>query len=370
MKQQDPEQLLSSFQAGECTPEELALVEAYINYEGITNQDLLEIEADLIEYKNKGYLIPTKYKIIGWPFKILFIAAAVAVVASFWAVLFTNPSNLPTSYSSDVNPGGNKALLTLENGKKIQLNDSKTGVVIDATKLSYNDGTIINNERPGRIKITTPKGGTYQVRLPDGSTVWLNSASSLTYNKSSINGVEARRVNLTGEAYFEVSKNKQLPFIVTTRKQVVTVLGTHFNISSYENQAADKTTLLEGSVRVELIADSGKLMSARTEILKPGEQAITLGSQIQVAHPDPKIASSWKDGEFAFRNESLEDILNDVSRWYDIEVVYEDPGLKKRLFGGMMSKHEKVSKVLQMLELAAEDVKFDIQGKKIIVAKK
>lgn len=376
MKREDQLALLERYEKGNCTAVEKKIVEDWYDAQLPEIRTLKSREDELLIRKQNSFqqiLNSGKGRcrspFMIWSVRILFVAATVTVVASLWAVLFTNSSNLPTRYSNDIDPGGNKAIITLNDGKNIPLSEQQSGVIIDAAKMTYSDGTLISNDRLGKFKIATPKGGTYQARLPDGSKVWLNSASSITYSKSTINGLGARRVNLTGEAYFEVSKDKQHPFIVTTRKQVVTVLGTHFNISSYENQVADKTTLIEGSVRVDLAADSGKIMSTKTEILKPGEQAVTSESKILVAHPDPKIASSWKDGDFVFNNEPLEDILKEVSRWYDVEIEYNDSTLKKRFFGGIISKSEKISKVLRMLELVGDDVKFDIKGKKIIVSK-
>ncbi|MCX2449945.1 DUF4974 domain-containing protein [Pedobacter sp. PLR] len=361
----NPEQLLNKYKAGECTPEELALVESYIIDEGATPQDLLGMETDLMGYKDAAARIPWKIRRRNWPLNLLLIAASIVVVCGLFTVLFTKETN-SINYAGDVKPGGNKAVLTLESGKEIELSEAKTGIVVDASKLTYNDGTVINNEQSKTFTISTPRAGTYQVRLPDGSVAWLNAASSLTYSPPLKGEGGSRRVKLIGEAYFEVAKDKEHPFVVSTAKQMVTVLGTHFNINSYTDEQAVKTTLLEGSVRVAILSASGSPVSGETKILKPGMLALNSGNAIEVKQVDPGLAIAWKNGEFAFKNESLENIMKNVSRWYDVEVVYEDPQAKAKLFGGSISRFEKVSKVLCMLELTG-DVKFKIAGKKIIV---
>ncbi|MBB2148488.1 FecR family protein [Pedobacter gandavensis] len=363
MSNLNPEQLLNKYQAGECTPEELMLVEDYLINVEITPQ---EIEAhDALKYKEETAGLPWKSKSRKWPLYLLTIAATIIVVCGLFTILYTEDPN-SINYAGDINPGGNKATLTLANGQKIQLSDAKSGIVVDESKLTYNDGTIINNEQAKSFTISTPRGGTYQVRLPDGSTAWLNSASSLTYSPPIKEEGGTRRVKLKGEAYFEVAKDKEHPFVVSTGSESVTVLGTHFNINSYTDEHLVKTTLLEGSVRVDLLSAAGIPIAGKNKILKPGMQAITSANRIETKEIDPSLAVAWKNGEFVFKNESLEDIMKNVSRWYDVEVVYEDPKAKEKLFGGSISKFEAISKVLSMLELTG-DVKFKMADKKIIV---
>ncbi|WP_316748937.1 FecR family protein [Pedobacter gandavensis] len=365
MNQINPEELLNKYKAGECTVEELALVQGYIVHEGITPQDLLSMEDELEEYKTTTGRLPLKIKRRIWPGNLLMVAATIIVVCGLFTLLSKEDTNT-INYAGDVQPGGNKAVLTLENGQKIQLSDAKSGIVVDASKLTYNDGTVINNEQSKTFSISTPRGGTYQVRLPDGSVAWLNSASSLTYSAPLKGDGGSRRVKMTGEAYFEVAKDKEHPFVVSTDKQTVTVLGTHFNINSYTDEPSVKTTLLEGSVRVDLLSASGGAVKGKAKVLKPGMQAVNTGTALDIKEVDPGIAIAWKNGEFAFKNESLEDIMKNISRWYDVEVVFEDEAAKRKVFGGSISKFEKASKVLCMLELTG-DVKFKISDGKIIV---
>ncbi|ALL05755.1 hypothetical protein AQ505_09780 [Pedobacter sp. PACM 27299] len=360
--------LLEKYNEGNCSPEELAFVENLLLEQNPTAVELTDIELNAAEERSilRGQEIPAVgAKKINWSLGTFLIAASIALVCGVWTIFFAREPT-PGNYVTDINPGGNKALLTLESGKKIQLSDTKTGVVIDASKLSYNDGTLINNEASKTFTISTPRGGTYQVRLPDGSMVWLNAASSLTYRTALKEDGGIRRVKLTGEAYFEVAKDKEHPFVVSTDKQNVTVLGTHFNINSYTDEASVRTTLFEGSVRVAPLSSSGNPLLENAKILKPGTQAINSGNVIEIAPADADLAISWKNGEFAFKNETLEEIMKKVSRWYDVEVVFEDPKVKRKIFGGSISKFEKVSKVLGMLELTG-DVKFKIDDKKILV---
>ncbi|MBC8986514.1 DUF4974 domain-containing protein [Pedobacter sp. N36a] len=360
--------LLEKYNEGNCSPEELAFVENLLLEQDPTAIELTDKELQAAEERSilRGQEIPAVItRKMNRPLVTFLIAASIALVCGVWTI-FSVKKSTPDHYVADINPGGNKALLTLESGKKIPLSETKTGVVIDASRLTYNDGTLIHHEASKTFTISTPRGGTYQVRLPDGSMVWLNAASSLTYRTALKEDGGIRRVRLTGEAYFEVAKDKEHPFVVSTDEQHVTVLGTHFNINSYRDEGSVKTTLFEGSVRVATISSTGNPMRESTKILKPGMQAINSGNVIEIAPADADLAISWKNGEFAFKNESLEEIMKKVSRWYDVEVVFEDPKVKRKIFGGSISKFEKVSKVLGMLELTG-DVKFKIDDNKILV---
>lgn len=363
MANTDFERLRQKAAAGKCTPEELDRLDKASDSSIIGPQSQPTDEDEDVNYYASAMRKPKRQN---WRLNILLVAASIAFIGGTYTYLQKKDPVASQSYSTDVSPGGNRALLTLENGKKIQLSDSKTGIVVDASKLTYNDGTLIDNEKSQSFTVSTPRGGTYQVRLPDGSIAWLNAASSLTYSSPLKSDGGIRRVKLIGEAYFEVAKDKEHPFVVSTDKQNVTVLGTHFNINSYKDERAVRTTLLEGSVRVDLISYQGAPLPEKTKILKPGMQAVNSGAIIEVNEVDPDLAISWKNGEFAFRNEQLGDIMKNVARWYDVEVVYEDPDAQYKQYGGSISKYENISKVLGMLELTG-NVKFKIEGKKIIV---
>lgn len=311
----------------------------------------------------------------------LYLAAAclALTVASVAAIFYKNYPTLNFSdltalpAEKDIHPGGNKAILTLADGKAIVLNEAADGELLKAA------GILIRKTGNGQLvyevaadqrgaasntynTITTPKGGTYQVILPEGTKVWLNAASSIKFN-ASFTSLKERKIELTGEAYFEVTKDVKHPFKVHTAKQEVTVLGTHFNISSYADESMLKTTLFEGSVKVSNLHKMEDQV-----ILKPGQQSVIANGKITVDQADIDEVLAWKNGLFVFNDEPLEHIMKKVSRWYDVEVIYE-PGLdKNKLFGGSVSRFDKVSKVLRQLELTG-GVHFKIEEGRIIAMK-
>ncbi|MGV3509862.1 MAG: FecR family protein, partial [Sphingobacteriaceae bacterium] len=203
--------------------------------------------------------------------------------------------------------------------------------------------------------LSIPRGGQYKVVLPDGTQVWLNAASSLKY-PTAFNGNE-RVVQLEGEAYFEVAKNAAQPFRVEVKDVKVTVLGTHFNINGYTDEAHIKTTLLEGSVKIS----KGPVQ----QLLHPGEQAITgKSSTIEVVKANSDEVLAWKNGYFNFHRSNLQEVMRQLSRWYDVDIKYEGK-VPDREFGGEISRNSKASEVLKILELS--DVHFRIEGEHIIV---
>ena len=307
-------------------------------------------------------------------------AAAVIILAAgiyFWFQYGdTHPvqaKNVPgeSRFKNDVLPGGDKATLTLANGTQIILDSAANGM------LSQQGNSVVNKTRKGELKyevrgtkyevayntLSTPNGGQYQLVLPDGSKVWLNAASSIRY-PTAFMGNE-RKVEITGEAYFEVTKNQGKPFKVyfssPTGGGHVEVLGTHFNINAYIDEATIKTTLLEGSVKVS--------KNAASAILKPGEQASISQSSntipVQTADVDEVVA--WKNGRFEFNGNNIQSVMRQLGRWYDIEVSYEGSMPEVNFMGGI-SRQENISEVLKMLEIT-KAVKFKIEGKKIIVTK-
>ncbi|MDN3548830.1 FecR family protein [Mucilaginibacter aquaedulcis] len=264
-------------------------------------------------------------------------------------------------------PGSNKAILTLANGKQISLTDASQGLVAreahmaitksDNGRLVYEqNGT--DNQSPKFNTITTPKGGQYWVGLADGTRVLLNAASSLRYPVNFAGAL--RKVELTGEAYFEVAKDKAHPFIVQTATQTVRVLGTHFNINSYADEPAVKTTLIEGSVRIN------DILNNKGGILKPGEQAVLTKKSLNISTVDTEEALAWKNGYFMF-DETITSAMRKISRWYDVEVVYEGPVPTDR-FGGTVNRFASVSQVLNKLALT-QKVHFRIKERRVIVSR-
>ncbi|MCX2452378.1 DUF4974 domain-containing protein [Pedobacter sp. PLR] len=278
-----------------------------------------------------------------------------------------------TAYLNKIKPGGNGALLTLANGRTIRLDDAtkgelanEAGVRITKTK----DGQIlyevkeITSAKDKINTLSTAKGETYTITLPDHTKVYLNAASSLSY-PASFATLKERKVELNGEAYFEVFKDAAHPFIVRTADQEVKVLGTHFNINSYKEDGNTKTTLIEGSVKIGF--SSGK--NETEVIIKPSEQAYIKANKIYVDQVNAEDAIAWKNGYFRFNNETLEQAMNKIARWYNVTIEYKDPNLKNRNVYGSLSRFSNIAVVLNLLELT-EALKFEIEGNKIIVLQK
>ena len=260
-------------------------------------------------------------------------------------------------------PGGNKAMLTLGNGRQILLDSASDGILAsqgNAQISKSGSGQLAYHvERsPGKPTeifyntLATPRGGQYRLLLPDGSTVWLNAASSITY-PTAFTGSE-RVVSITGEAYFEVIHNDRQPFIVKAGNQEIRDLGTHFNVNAYANEPTMKTTLLEGSVKVSNL------------LLQPGQQASTnsQGETGLVRAVNVEDVVAWKEGRFRFTGVDLGTIMRQVARWYDIEVEYR--GQVAGTLSGGISRDADLTQLFYILELTKK-VHFNIEGKKVIV---
>ncbi len=308
----------------------------------------------------------------------VFIATSL-FISTYW-IITNNNTKLSTTdlvdisvrYKNDVSPGTNKAILTLGDSSTILLDDTKEGMLgkqgnVEIIKLA--NGRISyksKNQEPAQAMfntIKTPRGGKYEVILPDGSRVWLNATSSIKF-PTSFTGKQ-REVSLTGEAYFEVAKNPQKPFIVhitfpqSSQRNAATikVLGTHFNVMAYANEKNIKTTLLEGSVQVA--NHNGKSVK-----IIPGEQAqLQPNNKISVI-PDDGQATAWKDGLFLFKSADIHTIMRQVSRWYDVDIVYEDQPTTDK-FSGTIPRSANLSQLLKILELS--EVHFKIEGKTLTV---
>lgn len=276
-------------------------------------------------------------------------------------------NDVGNAIGNDIAPGDNKAILTLANGSRMVLDSARNGLLVRKGSLNIektSDGQlryVVDKDREMKEDssvafntINTPRGGEYQVILSDGTKVWINAASALKF-PTAFNGHE-RTVELTGEAYFEVAKNADKPFYVKVNDMQVQVLGTSFNIMAYSDEPAIKTTLLEGSVRLA--------MGKNSHLLQPGQQGIADHRGIAVVNANTDEAIAWKNGYFEFNRCSIQDIMHQLSRWYDTDVVYESkvPGDE---FVGKISRDAKLSQVLRILELS--NVHFRIENKKIFV---
>jgi transmembrane sensor len=273
----------------------------------------------------------------------------------------TNSNN--KYYKNDIAPGSDKAILKLADGSTIVLDDARNGAVAQQgnTKVIKLNGKLDYNASASENEvlyntISTPRGGKYQIELVDGTQVWLNAASSLRF-PTAFNGKE-RKVEITGEAYFEVARNKDMPFIVSANGAEVQVLGTHFNVMAYNEEASLKTTLIEGSVRF--------VSNDVASILKPGQQSQFLknGQVKVVSNVDLEEVLAWKNGVFHFEAADIEIVMRQLSRWYDVEVIYNKQVDEQ--FYAQIPRNTKLSDVLKALEMTGK-VHFKIEGRKIVV---
>ncbi|MCZ4223675.1 FecR family protein [Pedobacter rhodius] len=388
MNKAEVEKLLEKYRDGLCTEQEKALVESWHLSElsekksELNHNDIIEARTQIWQAIEAKTELKSRKNYTLW----LKVASA-AVVLFFIGFVINNQikkqikgQSLAKNKQEIIKPGGNKAILTLADGSKISLSDATNGVIanqagINITKTKNGEliYTVVSTtaEKTKNLynTIETPRGGQYQINLPDGTKVWLNAESSLKYPTAFNN--EERLVQLKGEAYFEVTKlltknGSRVPFKVNSeigegRNQQVEVLGTHFNINAYLNEPNNKTTLLEGKVRIL------NLSSLASDILKPGQQSLIAASSpaVLIKNVDAEDAVTWKDGFFSFNDENLQTIMNKISRWYNVDIAYRGAKMDK-LFGGRISRFNSVNEVLETLQ-ATGDVHFKIEERRILV---
>jgi transmembrane sensor len=365
MDKQQAKDVLIRYSNGTCTPEEQAWVESWYIQEEFeaTPADHQEIEKAM-ELVRHNLPQPSQPVRRIWPR--LTVAASILLFLSFGGWFLFHPAKRPMQTAQNpiprILPGGYSAVLTLSNGKKINLAKAANG------QLAKQGNTSINKTTEGHIKysgianqtevqyntLATRRGGTYTITLADGTIATLDAASSIRY-PTVFNGRE-RRVEITGQVYFEVAHDKTKPFRVHSKGQTTEVLGTHFNINAYDDEADIKTTLLEGSVRLEL--------DGQTAILKPGEQSVTVKNGFRISEVDTDEAVSWKNGEFGFNETDIHEVMIQVSRWYDADIEYMGKIPDKR-FNGTFKRSLSITQALQLLEFTG--VKYRIEGRKIIV---
>lgn len=363
---QDIHALFEKFLSNSCTPEEatklirllqsgedktilVQLIDKQLESDGRTIVDdvvLARVFAKLKlgENKAKKPIFPL--------FRYGKITAAALLLAFFTAGIyyrFQNNQNAEAklmTMTNDIAPGGNRATLMLDSDRYIELSGNQSGIVITEEEISYNDGTKLTTSSAVIHKLVTPKGGQYQITLHDGTKVWLNALSTLTYPKQFAK--DERIVELEGEAYFEVSTwlkdGQRVPFRVKTKSQTAEVLGTQLNINAYDDENTTTTTLLEGAVRVVTPQSSASL--------KPGQQCKVGSDGIAVHEVDVETVVDWKNGDFFFVDERIESIMRKVTRWYNVEVVYENE-LPDDRYNAQISRSKNLSEMLRILELSS-----------------
>ncbi|WP_170113622.1 FecR domain-containing protein [Mucilaginibacter yixingensis] len=385
MNQDRLDYLLDQYHNGICSPDEQAELdnwyhnlkggkpdfEAWVNEQGGEEQ-LTDTLYQNFQQKLQQNKKRSRFAYSGW------VAASVVIALISGYFLFKTNKQIPqTNTVAQVKapagqPGKNKAFLTLADGRKIDLDDTRPG------QLAQQQGVVIHSTSGGKIiyqmagnqkaaakdtlawnNITIPRAGQYELELPDGTKVWLNAETSLRFPVQ-FQGKE-RRVMLTGEAYFEVAHNASMPFKVSTGSQTVTVLGTHFNIKAYADEEKMSTTLLQGSVS---IANS---VSGQSKLLVPGKQADIYKGNGAIAISNAKVDEviAWKNGYFIFDNQDIRSIMKLVSRWYDVDVNYQIN--KPVRFGGTFSRSSNLNELLKNFALIS-NLHFDVKERRIIVS--
>ncbi|MCY4779622.1 FecR family protein [Sphingobacterium sp. UT-1RO-CII-1] len=310
-------------------------------------------------FQRKSFLIPT-----------ISIAAAAILVLLLVTNLFNKDQIKDTvlaEATTIILPGGNKAILTLSDGSVIDLTDSlhsynnnrEDGLKIytNQGELTFNSSDYSTLSSNNLNTLSTPRGGQYMVNLPDGSKVWLNAESSLSF-PNTFNPNE-RRVTLNGEAYFDIAKNKKAPFIVSVDDMQIEVLGTKFNVDAYKDSPRISTTLVEGSVKVS--------QGMQNIVLEPNQQSSwdKRSKKFSIQDIDTKLSTAWKNGYFIFENTNIKTIMSQLSRWYDIEVEYLGD-ISKKEYTGSILKRSTIQEVLNMLELTGT-IEFKITGRRVSV---
>lgn len=341
----------------------------YIQYKTRTEHIFKNLELSINDCEGQEEQVQKKFPIIK-------VAAAIAVsLLCYAAYYFLRPSVKNQAenvvVAKDVSPGGNNAMLILSDGQQIELNKLQVG------NITEDGGSIIKKAADGQLAylstahnkkfnglntVKTPKGGQYQVVLPDGSKVWLNAASSITY-PSAFSDSE-RHVSLKGEGYFEITtilkNDKKVPFVVETAKQKIEVLGTRFNVNAYDDEKGIKTTLIEGKVKV--------VTENETVILKPNQEFSLAPEGISTKKVDTDPVIDWKNGDFIFAEEDIKSIMRKIGRWYNVDLAYETEIPDENL-SGQISRNKNLSEVLRMLELSG-NIKFNIQNDTIYISKR
>lgn len=365
---QEIEDLLSGFsKAGNETALRQMILEALKNEEGNMPQAYPNLEekeqviyAALIPYLRERRTVRL------WP-RIAAAASILFILSAGGYFILHRQKQAQTAqiYKNDIAPGGNKAILTLANGIQVNMTNAQNG------RIASQAGAVIQKTTAGTIvyqndlasapateqlnTIRTPNGGKWNLILADGTKVWLNAASSITYPAKFIG--RERKVSITGEAYFEVVHNDAHPFQVEFNGQTVQDIGTHFNINTYADEPVSKTTLLEGSIKIN------------GQLLKPGQVAIIGNNKLSIATADEEEAMAWKSGNIISRDEPLTGIMRKVARQYDVDIVYKDD-VSEISMGCAVTTTKKVSTVLNYIKKIEKQLDFTINGRTITVFKK
>ncbi|MBE9601571.1 FecR family protein [Pedobacter sp. MC2016-24] len=374
--------LFNKFTSGKATLKEIIELDSALNedknelsakkiiedeWDGIRTDEFAHIIINDSKKIYNGIISQPQHKIIRRKLWLQVAAASLILLVCGYAILHFQGRNdlVKTGPSANILPGKNGATLKLSSGKIINLTQSAGPEIVKDSGVSISrkdDGQLVYQmEQADEYKqinvLSTANGQVFKLVLPDGSMVWLNAASSLTYNTTLLEG-GLRNVKLVGEGYFEIAKDKKHPFVVESKGQKVTVLGTHFNIRSYQEDMSIRTTLLEGAVNVS--STSGNCM------LKPGQQSIFREGKIIVSTVNPEQSIAWKNGFFEYENDDLNTIVGDLKRWYNIEADMDNiPAIK---FSGIIPRTKKLSEVFKIFKITS-DINMQIREGRLEVTK-
>lgn len=379
-------EILKRYRSGTASKEEQRFIEAYYDLlelreceeeqTGNVDEEMLYKIWERIRREEGGYRLritkkAVRYRSVAAIVLILLVTAATVYLVNNYNVEKDTVARVskPAPVEPVIKPAGKKAILTLANGKSVAIGcgskDSFSNSGLGVSNVYKKGNGALVYEKPDHRAhqteeynmLATPRGGEFQIVLSDGTKVRLNAGSSLRYPVA-FQGRE-RKVYLEGEAYFEVARKSDHPFIVSVGKSEVQVLGTHFNIKAYTEEPI-RTTLAEGSIRVV----KGKV----SRLLRPGEQAVIRNeaSVIDVRKVDVKAMMAWKNNLFYFNHSNIEDIMDELARWYDVEVIYKTNSLKKLNFSGVMSRYSDIGAILERLSLTGT-IHFEVNGRTITV---
>ncbi len=386
MQVKEIKELLEKYRKGTITPDELVILESwYLQWRpeplDISRQELESLKVEVWQSMGLDATIaatptaPVRSRLLPYWKQLAAAAAVLLLLAS--AIYFLGARNVkapaapaPETLADAFKPGGNRATLTLSNGQQIVLKEAQNGKLAEDASVAINkaaDGELVyghstkgEDEMYVLNTLATPRGGQYHITLSDGTQVWLNAASSITYPVA-FKGPE-RSVTVTGEAYFEVAPRQDKPFKVHTSKQDIVVLGTHFNVKAYSDDPDIRTTLLSGSVKVT------NTTSGSASVLKPGQEASMsyTGGQLNISSVNAEEAVLWKNGYFLFDNQDIKSIMRIISRWYDVDIEYKG-NLGDERFGGTFSRTSYMPEILGNLERIGH-VHFQLSPGKVVVS--
>lgn len=356
----EAEKLLQKYRAGECTPEELEQLKDWfhdLNMEApsaLSETDLLEAKA---KFKQQAETLTRSRRM--WPR--IAVAASILLALGLGTYQLVRQKRVQKD-AAVIKPGGNKAILTLNNGKQIILTNAKNGLIANQAgtqiqKTAEGSITYQATKRDSAIQyntLTTPRGGRYEGTLTDGTHFILDAASSITYPVQ-FNQKE-RIVTITGQAWFEVKHDPAHPFKVIAKGQTIEDIGTQFNVNAYDDEPSLKNTLVEGSIKVT--------NTNQQFILKPGQQTLLQNGKLSIATADIEEAIAWKNGQTTFKDEDLQTIMRQVSRWYDVDVKYEGQ-IPTREFAGGISRKADLKDLLKILSFY--NVHYTLSNKTITV---